>query len=110
VYNFASQVFQQLVELRESVRILYDLAHGNTRRDHQFIEMKEIMETWRYAVSHFRYILDFVHSICFTSAHYLLSCRIRQPNVWESLLHWQDVLLWRNQIHNIVINAFSNPE
>ncbi|GAX77356.1 hypothetical protein CEUSTIGMA_g4802.t1 [Chlamydomonas eustigma] len=76
------QVFQQLVELRESVRILVDLANGNTKRDHQFTEMKEILETWR----------------------------IRRPNVWESLLHWQDVLLWRNQIHNIVINAFSNPE
>ena len=34
--------------------------------------------------------------------------RLRTPNDWESLLHWQDVLVWRNQIYNIVINAFRN--
>ena len=28
------------------------------------------------------------------------------PNTWDSLIHWQDVLVWRNQIYNIVINAF----
>jgi transformation/transcription domain-associated protein len=38
------------------------------------------------------------------------SWRLRQPNDWEAPLHWQDLLLWRNQIHNIVINAFSNAE
>ena len=37
------------------------------------------------------------------------SCpRLRSPNEWESMLHWQDVLVWRNQIYNIVINAFRN--
>ena len=41
------QVFQQLVELKESGRILNDLANGNTRRDHAFNEMREIMESWR---------------------------------------------------------------
>ena len=43
-----SQVFQQLVELKESGRILNDLANGNTRRDHAFNEMREIMESWRW--------------------------------------------------------------
>ena len=42
-----AQVFQQLVELKESGRILSDLANGNTRRDHTFNEMREIMESWR---------------------------------------------------------------
>ena len=41
-----------------------------------------------------------------TSPHF----RLRQPNEWESPLHWQDVLMWRNQIHNIVINAFGSAE
>ena len=35
-------------------------------------------------------------------------CRLRTPNEWDSLVHWQDVLLWRNHIYNVVINAFNN--
>jgi hypothetical protein len=34
------------------------------------------------------------------------TCRLRTPNEWEPLAHWQDVLMWRNTIYNIVINAF----
>ena len=45
--HLSPQVFQQLVELKESGRILSDLANGNTRRDHTFNEMREIMESWR---------------------------------------------------------------
>eukprot|EP00955_Chlamydomonas_euryale_P013895 150183-Chlamydomonas_euryale.AAC.1 len=61
---------------------MYDLANGNHVSNHPFADMREIMESWR----------------------------LRQPNEWESPLHWQDLLLWRNQIHNVVINAFSNAE
>ena len=32
---------------------------------------------------------------------------LRTPNDWDSLLHWQDVLTWRNHIYNIVIGAFN---
>lgn len=32
--------------------------------------------------------------------------RLRTPNEWEPLGHWQDVLMWRNTIYNIVITAF----
>ncbi|GIL45633.1 hypothetical protein Vafri_2841, partial [Volvox africanus] len=74
------QTFQQLVELKESARILVDLAQGGGRPDHSFTDLKEIMETWR----------------------------LRTPNDWESLVHWQDVLVWRNQIYNIVINGFGS--
>ncbi|GFR40173.1 hypothetical protein Agub_g730, partial [Astrephomene gubernaculifera] len=72
------QTFQQLVELKESARILVDLAQANGRPEHAFTDLKEIMATWR----------------------------LRTPNEWESLVHWQDVLVWRNQIYNIVINSF----
>ena len=66
--------------LQESARILVDLAAANGRPDHSFTDLKEIMETWR----------------------------LRTPNDWESLVHWQDVLVWRNQIYNIVINSFGS--
>jgi hypothetical protein len=34
--------------------------------------------------------------------------RLRTPNEWERAGHWADVLMWRNHIYNIVINAFKN--
>lgn len=34
--------------------------------------------------------------------------RLRTPNEWERLSVWSDVLVWRNHIYNIVINAFQN--
>lgn len=37
-------------------------------------------------------------------------CRLRTPNEWDSLTHWQDVLLWRNHIYNVVIGAFNNMQ
>lgn len=43
-------------------------------------ELKDLMETWR----------------------------LRTPNEWESLRHWQDLLMWRNQIYSIVILNFEN--
>jgi hypothetical protein len=46
----------------------------------------------------------------FTPPNPHTTLRLRQPNEWESPLHWQDVLMWRNQIHNIVINAFGSVE
>lgn len=74
------QAFQQIVELKESARLLVDVA--NTARgtaNHSFQDLQETLEAWR----------------------------LRTPNEWESLSHWQDVLMWRNQIYNIVIEAFS---
>jgi transformation/transcription domain-associated protein len=38
------------------------------------------------------------------------SCRLRTPNAWDSLVHWQDVLLWRNHIYNVVIGAFNSMQ
>jgi transformation/transcription domain-associated protein len=34
--------------------------------------------------------------------------RLRTPNEFERLSHWADVLVWRNHIYNIIINAFKN--
>ncbi|BDA47386.1 probable transcription-associated protein 1 [Coccomyxa sp. Obi] len=70
--------FQRLVELTESTRILMDL--GQPQQNHQYSELKDILETWR----------------------------LRTPNEWESLGTWADVLTWRNAIYNVVINAFKN--
>ena len=43
----------QLVELKESARILVDLAATSnglaSRQDHTFTDLKDIMETWRCA-------------------------------------------------------------
>ena len=33
--------------------------------------------------------------------------RLRTPNAWDSLRHWQDLLVWRNNIYNTVIAAFN---
>lgn len=34
--------------------------------------------------------------------------RLRTPNEFERLSHWGDIVMWRNHIYNIVINAFKN--
>ncbi|WIA37453.1 hypothetical protein OEZ86_014371 [Tetradesmus obliquus] len=76
------QVFQQLVELRESGRVLADVMNQQQRSDQQYSDTKDILETWR----------------------------LRTPNEWDSLVHWQDVLLWRNHIYNVVIGAFNSMQ
>lgn len=43
--------------------------------------MKDILETWR----------------------------LRLPNEWDPLLHWQDVLVWRNTVYNVVISVSVRP-
>ena len=59
--NVHSQVFQQLVELRESARILLDLHNGQGKPDWTFQDLRDITEIWR----------------------------ARTPNEWEPLTHWQ---------------------
>ena len=34
--------------------------------------------------------------------------RLRTPNEWEPVSAWADILIWRNAIYNVVINAFKN--
>ncbi len=153
------QLFQQLVELRESARVLADVSVST--REHSYSDVKDILETWRWvgapalssshpvpstglicwmastfvqqgndlkawccrssvaqgkvAALHMRsafwdsctcqpiHLLTlFPAALCL-----LLPVRLRTPNDWDSMLHWQDVLMWRNNIYNIVIQAFS---
>lgn len=47
------------------------------RPDHSYSDVKDILETWR----------------------------LRLPNEWDPLLHWQDVLVWRNTVYNVVISV-----
>jgi transformation/transcription domain-associated protein len=42
------QVFQQLVELRESGRVLIDVHPGQSAMDRQYSDTKDILETWRW--------------------------------------------------------------
>jgi hypothetical protein len=49
------------------------------RPDHTYGDVKDILETWR----------------------------LRLPNEWDPLLHWQDVLVWRNTVYNVVISVSS---
>ncbi|KAL2624095.1 hypothetical protein R1flu_008340 [Riccia fluitans] len=87
------QQFQQLVELQESARVLLEIANGNKQQPpgpsqlaqvqghtYNYVDLKDILETWR----------------------------LRTPNEWDDLTVWNDLLLWRNQMYNTVINAFTN--
>jgi len=72
-------LFQQLVELQESTRVLLELGMVQQQQQHHtYSELKDILETWR----------------------------LRTPNFWDSLGQWHDLFQWRNHIHNIVISAF----
>ncbi|XP_059645489.1 uncharacterized protein LOC132287044 [Cornus florida] len=80
------QQFQQLVEVQESARIIVDIANGNklsgssTAGAHggMYADLKDILETWR----------------------------LRTPNEWDNLSIWYDLLQWRNEMYNAVIDAF----
>ncbi|XP_078446328.1 phosphatidylinositol 3- and 4-kinase family protein with FAT domain-containing protein isoform X2 [Wolffia australiana] len=87
------QQFQQLVEVQESSRILVDIANGNKQSSHSgspaasgatvhnsYVELKDILETWR----------------------------LRTPNEWDNLSVWCDLLQWRNEIYNVVIDNFKD--
>eukprot|EP00963_Diacronema_lutheri_P006687 scaffold587_cov339-Pavlova_lutheri.AAC.11 len=69
-------LFQQLVELHESCRVLVDTAPGNQQQS--YAELKDIMETWR----------------------------LRTPNEWDDLLWWNNLMHWRNHVYGNVITAF----
>ena len=72
------QSFQQIVELKESCKIYHDLKAFTVNQNHPFKDMREITESWR----------------------------LRQPNEYETLSGWQDLFLWRNQVHNAIVNTF----
>ncbi|KAI0530691.1 hypothetical protein KFK09_000238 [Dendrobium nobile] len=82
------QQFQQLVEVQESARILLDIANGNKQTSGNsgsgvhsgYAELKDIFETWR----------------------------LRTPNEWDNMTVWCDLLQWRNEIYNAVIEAFKD--
>lgn len=80
------QQFQQLVEVQESARIILDIANGNKQTpgtsgvQSGYAELKDIFETWR----------------------------LRTPNEWDNMTVWCDLLQWRNEIYNAVIDAFKD--
>ncbi|XP_047320592.1 transformation/transcription domain-associated protein-like [Impatiens glandulifera] len=82
------QQFQQLVEVQESIKIIVDIANGNKHSGNSVVgghgglyaDVKDILETWR----------------------------LRTPNDCDNLSVWYDLLQWRNEIYNIVIDAFKD--
>ncbi|XP_050292389.1 uncharacterized protein LOC126733218 isoform X1 [Quercus robur] len=83
------QQFQQLVEVQESARILVDLANGNKLSGNAvgggvhgnlYADLKDILETWR----------------------------LRTPNEWDNMSVWYDLIQWRNEMYNAVIDAFKD--
>ncbi|KAK9678784.1 hypothetical protein RND81_11G233100 [Saponaria officinalis] len=82
------QQFQQLVEVQESARVLVDIANGNKHAGNSnagghsgiYADLKDILETWR----------------------------LRTPNDWDNMTVWYDLLQWRNEIYNAVIEAFKD--
>ncbi|KAM7524076.1 hypothetical protein LguiA_013978 [Lonicera macranthoides] len=82
------QQFQQLVEVQESARIIVDIAHGNKLSGSSavgvhgglYADLKDILETWR----------------------------LRTPNEWDNVSVWYDLLQWRNEMYNAVIDAFKD--
>ncbi|XP_074572437.1 uncharacterized protein LOC141828947 isoform X1 [Curcuma longa] len=82
------QQFQQLVEVQESARILLDIANGNKQPSgssggnisNMYGELKDILETWR----------------------------LRTPNEWDNMSVWYELLQWRNEMYNVVIDAFKD--
>jgi hypothetical protein len=135
------QAFQQLVELKESGRVLMDV-HQAPSHERQYSETKDILETWRCAaralcvrvctcahVCHrarrrccWQAVAPIMprarmHACAWTSTRGTrrtlrnptarCACRLRTPNEWDTLAHWQDVLMWRNHVYNVVIAAFA---
>lgn len=82
------QQFQQLVEFQESSRILVDISNGNKLagssvvgvHGNLYADLKDILETWR----------------------------LRTPNEWDNMSVWYDLLQWRNEMYNAVIDAFKD--
>lgn len=81
------QQFQQLIEVQESARILVDIANGNKLSNtsvgvhgNLYADLKDILETWR----------------------------LRTPNEWDNMSVWYDLLQWRNEMYNSVIDAFKD--
>uniref|UniRef100_A0A5B6YTI9 Putative transcription-associated protein 1 n=1 Tax=Davidia involucrata TaxID=16924 RepID=A0A5B6YTI9_DAVIN len=82
------QQFEQLVEVQESARIIVDIANGSKLSGSSgvgvhgglYADLKDILETWR----------------------------LRTPNEWDNLSVWYDLLQWRNEMYNVVIDAFKD--
>ncbi|KAJ8771163.1 hypothetical protein K2173_023488 [Erythroxylum novogranatense] len=82
------QQFQQLVEVQESARILVDITSGKSFTSSSavsvhgnlYADLKDILETWR----------------------------LRTPNEWDIMSVWYDLLQWRNEMYNAVIDAFKD--
>ncbi|ERN04635.1 hypothetical protein AMTR_s00268p00016240 [Amborella trichopoda] len=82
------QQFQQLVEVQESAKVIVEIGNGSKQLPGSsmasvhggYVDLKDILETWR----------------------------LRIPNEWDNLSVWYDLLQWRNEMYNTVIDAFKD--
>ncbi|KAF9619194.1 hypothetical protein IFM89_005748 [Coptis chinensis] len=81
------QQFQQLLEAQESAKIIVGISSGSIKLSessvadvHGYAEVKDIIETWR----------------------------VRVPNKWDNIVCLYDLLQWRIEMYNVVINAFKD--
>ncbi|KAG9129909.1 hypothetical protein Leryth_007000 [Lithospermum erythrorhizon] len=82
------QQFQQLMEVQESTKVVVDIASGSKHsgnsvvgaNNNLYADLKDILETWR----------------------------LRTPNEWDNMSVWCDLLQWRNEMYNTVIEAFKD--
>ncbi|PXF39940.1 Transcription-associated protein 1 [Gracilariopsis chorda] len=75
--------FQQLVELQESAHILNDL-NALSRHDSANVKVEQKIENVRKVLN---------------------TWRERLPSPHEPLWIWNDILLWRNHVHAVVVNV-----
>ncbi|KAF8410450.1 hypothetical protein HHK36_002979 [Tetracentron sinense] len=83
------QQFQQLVEVQESARLIVNIANGSKQLAGSsvagihcggYMDLKDILGTWR----------------------------LRTPNEWDNMSVWYDLLHWRNEMYNVIIDAFKD--
>eukprot|EP00002_Diphylleia_rotans_P036225 TRINITY_DN7963_c0_g1_i1.p1 TRINITY_DN7963_c0_g1~~TRINITY_DN7963_c0_g1_i1.p1 ORF type:complete len:3345 (+),score=544.19 TRINITY_DN7963_c0_g1_i1:49-10083(+) len=81
IHNQLLQIFQQLVELQESITILQELSN-TTNRTQVIQEVRNILSAWRE----------------------------RLPNTWEDMTVWSDVLQWRHHIFSKINTSLQSVE
>ena len=81
-------LFHQFAEAQESAQMISDIhqcsssSSSHPQRHRQVPDFKSILSSWRE----------------------------RLPNVWESLLRWDDILTWRSHVFHIITSTFTYTE
>ena len=71
------QLFQQIVELKDTSQIIKEL--NNSNKQQSITDIKTLLTTWRE----------------------------RLPNTWEDILVWNDLLTWRQHVYSLITAALA---